>query len=39
VQFNQGAMPHAMFVEQLRRFAADVLPAVRRHTVSKVAIV
>ena len=37
VQFNQGAMPHEMFVRQLRRFAADVLPAVRKHTV-KVAL-
>jgi alkanesulfonate monooxygenase SsuD/methylene tetrahydromethanopterin reductase-like flavin-dependent oxidoreductase (luciferase family) len=37
VQFNQGAMPHEMFVRQLRRFAADVLPAIRRHTV-KVAL-
>jgi len=37
VQFNQGAMPHEMFVRQLRRFAAEVLPAVRQHTV-KVAL-
>jgi len=37
VQFNQGAMPHEMFVRQLRRFAAEVLPAVRQHAV-KVAL-
>ena len=33
VQFNQGAMPHDMFMNQIRRFAADVLPAVQRHQV------
>ena len=38
LQFNQGAMPHAMFVEQIRRFADGVLPALRRHTVTKVAV-
>ncbi|HKB25965.1 MAG TPA: ATP-binding cassette domain-containing protein [Methylomirabilota bacterium] len=38
LQFNQGAMPHEMFVNPIRRFAAEVLPAVRRHTVTKVAI-
>jgi alkanesulfonate monooxygenase SsuD/methylene tetrahydromethanopterin reductase-like flavin-dependent oxidoreductase (luciferase family) len=35
LQFNQGAMPHDMFVEQIRRFATDVLPAVQRHQVTK----
>jgi alkanesulfonate monooxygenase SsuD/methylene tetrahydromethanopterin reductase-like flavin-dependent oxidoreductase (luciferase family) len=35
VQFNQGAMPHAMFVNQIRRFAAEVLPDLRRHTVTR----
>lgn len=38
LQFNQGAMPHAMFVNQIRRFAEEVLPDVRRHTVTKVAV-
>jgi alkanesulfonate monooxygenase SsuD/methylene tetrahydromethanopterin reductase-like flavin-dependent oxidoreductase (luciferase family) len=30
---NRGAMPHAMFMEQLRRFAAEVLPALQAHQV------
>ena len=38
LQFNQGAMPHEMFVNQIRRFAEEVLPDVRRHTVTKVAV-
>jgi alkanesulfonate monooxygenase SsuD/methylene tetrahydromethanopterin reductase-like flavin-dependent oxidoreductase (luciferase family) len=38
LQFNQGAMPHEMFVKQIQRFAEDVLPDVHRHTVTKVAV-
>jgi alkanesulfonate monooxygenase SsuD/methylene tetrahydromethanopterin reductase-like flavin-dependent oxidoreductase (luciferase family) len=38
LQFNQGAMPHEMFVHQIRRFADEVLPDLQRHTVTKVAI-
>ncbi|HEX4195789.1 MAG TPA: hypothetical protein VHY80_21955, partial [Stellaceae bacterium] len=38
VSFNRGAMPQEMFVEQIRRFARDVLPAVQAHQVSKVPI-
>jgi len=34
VSMNRGAMPHEMFVEQLRRFAAEVLPALQAHQVS-----
>jgi alkanesulfonate monooxygenase SsuD/methylene tetrahydromethanopterin reductase-like flavin-dependent oxidoreductase (luciferase family) len=34
VQFNQGAMPHEMFMNQIRRFAADVLPHLHRHNVT-----
>jgi len=30
---NRGAMPHDMFLEQLRRFAQDVLPALQAHEV------
>ena len=30
---NRGAMPHAMFMEQLRRFANDVLPTLQAHEV------
>jgi alkanesulfonate monooxygenase SsuD/methylene tetrahydromethanopterin reductase-like flavin-dependent oxidoreductase (luciferase family) len=36
LQFNQGAMPHAMFVNQIRRFAHEVLPDLRGHTVRTV---
>ena len=35
LKFNQGAMPHAMFMNQIRRFSAEVLPELRRHTVTK----
>jgi alkanesulfonate monooxygenase SsuD/methylene tetrahydromethanopterin reductase-like flavin-dependent oxidoreductase (luciferase family) len=35
LQFNQGAMPHEMFVNQIRRFATDVLPDLKRHTVTR----
>jgi alkanesulfonate monooxygenase SsuD/methylene tetrahydromethanopterin reductase-like flavin-dependent oxidoreductase (luciferase family) len=33
IQFNQGAMPHDLFMNQIRRFAAEVLPAVQKHQV------
>ena len=36
IQFNQGAMPQAMFLAQIRRFAQDVLPDLKRHVVTKV---
>lgn len=36
VQFNQGAMPHAMFLNQIRRFAQDVLPELKRRVVTTV---
>jgi alkanesulfonate monooxygenase SsuD/methylene tetrahydromethanopterin reductase-like flavin-dependent oxidoreductase (luciferase family) len=35
LQFNQGAMPHDMFMHQIRRFAAEVLPDLRKHTVTR----
>ena len=35
LQFNQGAMPHDMFMNQIRRFSTEVLPALRRHNVTK----
>jgi alkanesulfonate monooxygenase SsuD/methylene tetrahydromethanopterin reductase-like flavin-dependent oxidoreductase (luciferase family) len=37
LQFNQGAMPHEMFVNQIRRFAAEVLPDLRGYTVRALA--
>jgi hypothetical protein len=36
VSLNRGAMPHEMFLEQIRRFARDVLPALQAHAVSRV---
>src|SRR5262249_11082149 len=38
VQFNQGAMPHDMFVRQIQRFAAEVLPDLRKHQVTSVSV-
>jgi hypothetical protein len=29
-------MPHEMFVEQIRRFAKDVLPALQAHAITTV---
>jgi alkanesulfonate monooxygenase SsuD/methylene tetrahydromethanopterin reductase-like flavin-dependent oxidoreductase (luciferase family) len=36
IGLNRGAMPHDMFIEQIRRFAADVLPALQAHEVKSV---
>jgi alkanesulfonate monooxygenase SsuD/methylene tetrahydromethanopterin reductase-like flavin-dependent oxidoreductase (luciferase family) len=36
VGLNRGAMPHEMFIEQIRRFASDVLPALQAHEVKHV---
>jgi alkanesulfonate monooxygenase SsuD/methylene tetrahydromethanopterin reductase-like flavin-dependent oxidoreductase (luciferase family) len=36
LSFNRGAMPHEMFVEQIRRFAKDVLPALQAHQITTV---
>ena len=36
VHLNRGAMPQDMFVEQIRRFAKDVLPALQMHQVKRV---
>jgi hypothetical protein len=30
---NRGAMPHAMFLAQIRRFGAEVLSALQAHEV------
>jgi hypothetical protein len=30
---NRGAMPHELFMHQIRRFAAEVLPALQAHQV------
>jgi alkanesulfonate monooxygenase SsuD/methylene tetrahydromethanopterin reductase-like flavin-dependent oxidoreductase (luciferase family) len=38
VQFNRGTMPHEMFVNQIKRFGEEVLPAVKQHEVTKVTL-
>ena len=34
VMFNQGAMPHRMFMEQIKRFGEKVLPELHAHEVT-----
>ena len=36
VSMNRGAMPQEMFLEQIRRFARDVLPALQAHKITRV---
>jgi hypothetical protein len=36
IGFNRGAMPHDMFMNQIRRVAADVLPRLQAHEVTTV---
>jgi alkanesulfonate monooxygenase SsuD/methylene tetrahydromethanopterin reductase-like flavin-dependent oxidoreductase (luciferase family) len=36
VSMNRGAMPHEMFMHQIRRFASEVLPRVQAHQVTRV---
>jgi alkanesulfonate monooxygenase SsuD/methylene tetrahydromethanopterin reductase-like flavin-dependent oxidoreductase (luciferase family) len=38
VSLNRGVLPHEMFMEQIRRFAAEVLPALQAHKVTRVPI-
>jgi hypothetical protein len=38
VSLNRGVLSHEMFMEQIRRFAAEVLPALQGHTVMRVPI-
>jgi len=35
VNMNRGAMPHRMFMEQIHRFGAEVLPALQAHQVTR----
>jgi alkanesulfonate monooxygenase SsuD/methylene tetrahydromethanopterin reductase-like flavin-dependent oxidoreductase (luciferase family) len=34
VNMNRGAMPHEMFMEQIRRFGAEVMPKLQAHEVT-----
>jgi alkanesulfonate monooxygenase SsuD/methylene tetrahydromethanopterin reductase-like flavin-dependent oxidoreductase (luciferase family) len=36
LNINQGAVPHDMFIEQIRRLGEEVLPALHAHEVKKV---
>ena len=36
IGLNRGAMPHDMFIEQIRRFASGVLPRLQAHEVKRV---
>jgi alkanesulfonate monooxygenase SsuD/methylene tetrahydromethanopterin reductase-like flavin-dependent oxidoreductase (luciferase family) len=36
ISLNRGAMPHEMFIEQIRRFAHEVLPILQAHRVERV---
>jgi len=36
ISLNRGAMPHEMFIEQIRRFARHVLPTLQAHEVRRV---
>ncbi|HEY3061340.1 MAG TPA: LLM class flavin-dependent oxidoreductase [Chloroflexota bacterium] len=36
VSLNRGAMPHAMFMQQIERFAREVLPRLQAHQVTRV---
>jgi alkanesulfonate monooxygenase SsuD/methylene tetrahydromethanopterin reductase-like flavin-dependent oxidoreductase (luciferase family) len=36
LQMNLGAMPHAQFLEQIRRFGREVLPKLQAHKVTRI---
>lgn len=36
ISLNRGAMPQDMFLEQIRRFARDVLPRLQAHRITRV---
>jgi alkanesulfonate monooxygenase SsuD/methylene tetrahydromethanopterin reductase-like flavin-dependent oxidoreductase (luciferase family) len=36
ISLNRGVLPHEMFIEQIRRFARDVLPKLQAHEVTRV---
>jgi hypothetical protein len=36
LSLNRGVLPHDMFMEQIRRIARDVLPALQAHQVMRV---
>ena len=36
INLNRGLRPHEMFMEQIRRFARDIPPALQAHKVVRV---
>ncbi|MBV9375693.1 MAG: LLM class flavin-dependent oxidoreductase [Alphaproteobacteria bacterium] len=36
ISLNRGVLPHEMFMEQIRRFAAEVLPTLQSHRIERV---
>ena len=36
IGLNRGAMPHALFMNQIERFAKEVLPLLQAHRVTRV---
>jgi hypothetical protein len=38
VSMNRGGLPHELFVNQIRRFASEVLPKLQAHTVRAAAL-
>ena len=38
VSLNRGAMPHEMFLNQIRRFGREVMPRLQAHQVKRVPI-
>jgi hypothetical protein len=38
ISLNRGVLPHEMFMEQIRRFARDVLPRLQAHRVERVPV-
>jgi hypothetical protein len=38
LNFNPGALPHELFVQNLQRFAKEVLPALKTHEVTTVPV-
>jgi hypothetical protein len=38
LNFNQGALPHDLFIQNLERFGKEVLPALQAHKVTKVPV-
>jgi hypothetical protein len=36
ISLNRGVLPHEMFMEQIRRFACEVLPALQAHKAETV---